>query len=80
MESLALSEGNFLLFQPYERRILRVVGVCLKAFLGFDEMERWVVRSRLRNERSLILSSRTRLLVSVLRLGLMGNIADISLH
>ena len=26
MESLALSEGIFRLFQPYERRILRVVG------------------------------------------------------
>lgn len=30
MESLALSEGIFLLFQPYERRILRVVRFCLR--------------------------------------------------
>ena len=39
VESLALSEGIFLLFQPYERRILRVVGVCLRKW--FWDLTRW---------------------------------------
>lgn len=67
--SLTLSEG--IVFQPYEWRILRVRagGFCLRrGNLGFDEMGRWVVRSRLRNERSFIPSFRMRLLVSVSRL------------
>ena len=42
-------------------------------------MERWVVRSRLRNEKSLILSFRTRLQVSLPPSGLMEKLADFCL-